>query len=29
VVLGEDQRRLKASVGGEKREELIMFWGFL
>jgi len=27
--MGEDQRRLKASVGGEKREELIMFWGFL
>jgi len=26
--MGEDQRRLKASVGGEKREELIMFWGF-
>jgi len=27
--MGEDQRRPKASVGGEKREELIMFWGFL
>jgi len=27
--MGEDQRRLKASVGGEKSEELIMFWGFL
>jgi len=26
--MGEDQRRPKASVGGEKREELIMFWGF-